>query len=239
MSRWSSRSSGSAPIDASDSRMPLGVFKLCPSCQQRVVQAWEPQCSACRGGVRASAVPPPPAPPPPLAPIEPPVAIATLSGAVPRPTAFHRLDEPLPAAPPRAPQKTVKVDLTSAGRPTQAPQPVPAPSAATLRPPEALPVRAVAPTSGPKKTMMVSLAPQAPQAPQAPRATPALALEWLPPAEENPEGWTLQGPDGHGGEATLHLRWNGEAWTVLDATGQPTGASTLRALGLVLRGGGA
>jgi hypothetical protein len=117
----------------------------------------------------------------------------------------------------------VKLDLTAlaGGHPPEAPAPLPsAPLAPTV--------------PGIKKTTMVALPPRT-----NPPSGHGLVIAWEPPMDEQAEGWTLQGATPTGEPVTLHLRWNGEAWTILDAMGSPVSAAALRDVGLVLRGGGA
>ncbi len=79
--------------------------------------------------------------------------------------------------------------------------------------------------------------PPPPPPPVAPTAA-AYSLAFDPPSEGESEGWTLQGTSPEGEVVTLHLRWNGEAWTLLDGIGNPATAALLRPLGLVVRGAG-
>lgn len=256
MAGWFGKAGGGSTTDAADPRLPLGVFHTCPACGQRVIPAWEERCAGCQG--RAAAVAPATpttAPPPPLpfTPPPPPLAPPATAGAAPRPTAFHRLDADLTATPPAhepyrppqapaAPKKTVKLDLRSAGSPaasTPAPPaspprhaPPPPPVHATVAPMSPLSAPPPAPASGPKKTQVVSLPPRTQAAPSG-----AFSLAWQPPPDGESEGWTLQGASADGEPVVLHLRWNGEAWMLLDATGSPAAPALLQGLGLTARTG--
>lgn len=214
-----------ATLDASDPRMPLGVFHLC-ACGQRVILAWEQACPACRAtsSPREVAAAPVVSRPPPRPPT--PTHVPTGSGSTPRPTAVHAIAPPPPAqgtpegrsavAPaPRAttaeaPRRTVKLDL------------------APLR---STPVAPSAPSSAaPKRTVMLSL-----PTPASPSAE--LVLAWAPPEQADPPGWTIEGVAADGTPVTLYLRWQGGRWNLLEATGAEADDTTLHALGVARRSG--